>query len=159
MKQYIFKRILISFVVLFGVSILLYGIARSVPGDYVSNITAGNQNITPEMEQRMRELYGLDKGIVEGYIDWLTDALHGDFGTSFTYQKPVVEIIKDKLNVDAKDITPEASFAGDLGADSLDTVELIMDFEKEFDLQIPDEDAEKISTVGDAIKYVEEHIG
>lgn len=71
----------------------------------------------------------------------------------------VVEIIKDKLNVDAKDITPEASFAGDLGADSLDTVELIMDFEKEFDLQIPDEDAEKISTVDDAIKYVEEHIG
>ena len=69
----------------------------------------------------------------------------------------VVEIIKDKLNVDAKDITPEASFASDLGADSLDTVELIMDFEREFDIQIPDEDAEKISTVGDAIKYVEEH--
>ena len=97
MKQYIFKRILISFVVLFGVSILLYGIARSVPGDYVSNITAGNQNITPEMEQRMRELYGLDKGIVEGYVDWLTDALHGDFGTSFTYQKPVVDIIKENM--------------------------------------------------------------
>ena len=94
MKQYIFKRILISFVVLFGVSILLYGIARSVPGDYVTNITSGNQNITPEMEQKMRELYGLDKGIVEGYISWLKDALHGDFGTSFTYQKPVVEVIK-----------------------------------------------------------------
>lgn len=69
----------------------------------------------------------------------------------------VVEIIKDRLNVDVKDITPEASFANDLGADSLDTVELIMEFEKEFDLQIPDEDAEKIATVGDAIKYVEEH--
>lgn len=94
MKQYIFKRILISFVVLFGVSILLYGIARSVPGDYVTNITSGNQNITPEMEQKMRELYGLDKGIVEGYISWLKDALHGDFGTSFTYQKPVVEVIQ-----------------------------------------------------------------
>ena len=70
----------------------------------------------------------------------------------------VVDIINDRLNVDAKDITPEASFANDLGADSLDTVELIMEFEKEFDLQIPDEDAEKISTVGDAIKYVEEHL-
>ncbi|MBQ1213545.1 MAG: acyl carrier protein [Tidjanibacter sp.] len=70
----------------------------------------------------------------------------------------VVDIIKDRLNVDAKDITPEASFANDLGADSLDTVELIMEFEKEFDIQIPDEDAEKISTVGDAIKYVEEHL-
>ena len=69
----------------------------------------------------------------------------------------VVDIIKDRLNVDAKDITPEASFANDLGADSLDTVELIMAFEEEFDLEIPDEAAEKISTVGDAIKYVEEH--
>ncbi|MBO5805845.1 MAG: acyl carrier protein [Tidjanibacter sp.] len=69
----------------------------------------------------------------------------------------VVEIIKDRLNQDVKNITPEASFANDLGADSLDTVELIMAFEEEFGLEIPDEAAEKISTVGDAIKYVEEH--
>ena len=74
-------------------------------------------------------------------------------------QTKVVEIIVDKLGVKEAEVTPEASFTGHLGADSLDTVELIMDFEKEFDLQIPDEDAEKISTVGDAIKYVEEHIG
>ncbi len=69
----------------------------------------------------------------------------------------VVEIIKDRLNQDVKNIVPEASFANDLGADSLDTVELIMAFEEEFGLEIPDEAAEKISTVGDAIKYVEEH--
>ena len=69
----------------------------------------------------------------------------------------VVEIIKDRLNQYVKNITPEASFANDLGADSLDTVELIMAFEEEFGLEIPDEAAEKISTVGDAIKYVEEH--
>jgi acyl carrier protein len=69
----------------------------------------------------------------------------------------VVEIIKDRLNQDAKNITPEARFANDLGADSLDTVELVMAFEEEFGLEIPDEAAEKISTVGDAIKYVEEH--
>jgi acyl carrier protein len=69
----------------------------------------------------------------------------------------VVEIIKDRLNQDVKNITPEASFANDLGADSLDTVELIMAFEEEFGLEIPDEAAEKISTVGDAINYVEEH--
>lgn len=105
MKQYILKRILISFLVLFGVSILLYGIARSVPGDYVSNITAGNQNITPEMEQKMRELYGLDKGIIEGYISWLGDALHGDFGTSFKFQQPVVEVIK-------KNMAPTLALAG-----------------------------------------------
>ena len=69
----------------------------------------------------------------------------------------VVEIIKDRLNQDVKNITPEASFANDLGADSLDTVELIMAFEEEFGLEIPDEAAEKISTVGDAISYVVDH--
>ncbi|MBQ6604177.1 MAG: acyl carrier protein [Tidjanibacter sp.] len=69
----------------------------------------------------------------------------------------VVEIIKDRLSVDANDIEETSSFANDLGADSLDTVELIMEFEKEFGLSIPDEDAEKIATVGDAIKYIEEH--
>ena len=55
------------------------------------------------------------------------------------------------------EVVPEASFTNHLGADSLDTVELIMEFEKAFDIQIPDEDAEKIATVGDAIKYIEEH--
>ena len=64
-------------------------------------------------------------------------------------------IIVEKLGVDEADITREASFTNDLGADSLDTVELIMEFEKEFDLTIPDEDAEKIGTVGNAVDYVE----
>ncbi len=68
----------------------------------------------------------------------------------------VKAIIVEKLGVEEGDITPEASFTNDLGADSLDTVELIMEFEKEFGLTIPDEDAEKIATVGDAISYVEE---
>jgi acyl carrier protein len=66
----------------------------------------------------------------------------------------VKEIIINKLGVEASQITPEASFTNDLGADSLDTVELVMEFEKAFNLQIPDEDAEKISTVGDAVKYL-----
>lgn len=66
----------------------------------------------------------------------------------------VKEIIINKLGVDDGQITPEASFTNDLGADSLDTVELVMEFEKAFSLQIPDEDAEKIGTVGDAIKYI-----
>ncbi len=66
----------------------------------------------------------------------------------------VKEIIVNKLGVDEGQITPEASFTNDLGADSLDTVELVMEFEKAFNLQIPDEDAEKIGTVGDAIKYL-----
>lgn len=66
----------------------------------------------------------------------------------------VKEIIMNKLGVEAAQITPEASFTNDLGADSLDTVELVMEFEKSFNLQIPDEDAEKIATVGDAITYI-----
>jgi len=71
----------------------------------------------------------------------------------------VKEIIVSKLGVDEAQITPEASFTNDLGADSLDTVELVMEFEKAFNLQIPDEDAEKISTVGDAIKYLKSKLG
>lgn len=67
----------------------------------------------------------------------------------------VKSIITDKLGVEESQVTPEASFTNDLGADSLDTVELIMELEKEFDLQIPDEDAEKIVTVGDAIAFIE----
>ncbi len=72
-------------------------------------------------------------------------------------QAKVVEIIVDKLGVKEAEVTPEASFTGHLGADSLDTVELIMEFEKAFDIQIPDEAAEKIATVGDVIAYLEEH--
>ena len=67
----------------------------------------------------------------------------------------VKAIIVDKLGVDSSEVTPTASFTDDLGADSLDTVELIMEFEKEFDIQIPDDQAEKISTVGDAVSFIE----
>ena len=69
----------------------------------------------------------------------------------------VAAIIVDKLGLAAEQVTPEASFTADLGADSLDTVELIMEFEKEFDIEIPDEDAQSIKTVGDAINYIESH--
>ncbi len=67
----------------------------------------------------------------------------------------VSKIIVDKLGVDESEVTPEASFTNDLGADSLDTVELIMEFEKEFDISIPDEQAENIQTVGQAVSYLE----
>ncbi len=70
----------------------------------------------------------------------------------------VKKIIVEKLGVDEAEVTPEASFTNDLGADSLDTVELIMEFEKEFNISIPDEQAEQIQTVGQAISYLEEHI-
>jgi acyl carrier protein len=70
----------------------------------------------------------------------------------------VKAIIVDKLGVDEADVTLEANFTNDLGADSLDTVELIMEFEKEFEISIPDEDAENISTVGSAVKYLQEKV-
>ena len=71
----------------------------------------------------------------------------------------VKAIIVDKLGVDENEVTPEASFTNDLRADSLDTVELIMEFEKKFNMGIPDDQAESISTVGEAIKYIEENAG
>ncbi|MDB4075897.1 MAG: acyl carrier protein [Crocinitomicaceae bacterium] len=69
----------------------------------------------------------------------------------------VVSIIVDKLGVEESEVANESSFTNDLGADSLDTVELIMEFEKEFNIAIPDDQAENIQTVGDAVKYIEEN--
>ena len=71
----------------------------------------------------------------------------------------VKAIIVDKLVIDQSEVADDSNFMSDLGADSLDTVELIMEFEKEFDLQIPDDEAEKITTVGQAIKYIESQVG
>ena len=72
--------------------------------------------------------------------------------------KKVEDIIIDKLNVDASEVKDEANFTLDLGADSLDTVELIMEFEKEFDIKIEDDEAQKIQTVGDAVDHVHEAV-
>ncbi len=68
----------------------------------------------------------------------------------------VKSIIVEQLGVDEEEVTPDASFVDDLGADSLDTVELVMAFEEEFSVEVPDEDAEKLQTVGDVVKYIEE---
>ena len=74
-------------------------------------------------------------------------------------ESKVKEIIVSKLGVDESEVKPEASFTNDLGADSLDTVELIMEFEKAFGISIPDDKAEKIATVGDAVNYIKENAG
>lgn len=78
--------------------------------------------------------------------------------TKADIEAKVKEIIVEKLGVDEGEVTPEASFTNDLGADSLDTVELIMEFEKEFNISIPDEQAEGITTVGEAVSYIEENV-
>ncbi|PYM53785.1 MAG: acyl carrier protein [Candidatus Rokuibacteriota bacterium] len=72
-------------------------------------------------------------------------------------EERVKEIVVEQLGVEENDVAPAAKFIEDLGADSLDTVELVMAFEEEFDIEIPDEDAEKITTVGDAIQYIKEN--
>ncbi len=72
-------------------------------------------------------------------------------------EEKVIEIVSDQMGVDKSEITRETSFVNDLNADSLDTVELVMEFEDEFELSIPDEEAEKIQTVGQAIDYIREH--
>ena len=73
-------------------------------------------------------------------------------------REKVIDIVCEQMGASRDKITDETSFINDLGADSLDTVELVMEFEDEFDLNIPDEDAEKIQTVGDAITYIKEHV-
>jgi acyl carrier protein len=73
-------------------------------------------------------------------------------------EERIKKIIAEQLGVEEEDVVPEASFVDDLGADSLDTVELVMAFEEEFDIEIPDEDAEKILTVGRAVDYIKEKI-
>lgn len=74
-------------------------------------------------------------------------------------QQKLKEIVMDRLNAEEDQIKPEASFVEDLGADSLDIVELIMGIEEEFDIEIPDEDAEKLTTVGEAMEYVKNKLG
>ncbi|MFI5341031.1 MAG: acyl carrier protein [Candidatus Methylomirabilales bacterium] len=76
---------------------------------------------------------------------------------SATLEEKVKKIIIDQLGVDEAEVTPEAKFIDDLGADSLDTVELVMALEEEFGIEIPDEDAEKIATVQDAVAYIRDH--
>ena len=97
MRQYIIRRLFISVFVLIGVSAIVYGLLRTAPGDYVSTITSGRPEVTQEMKERLNALYGLDKGIVEGYVDWLSSALKGDLGTSFIYNVPAQDVIKDKM--------------------------------------------------------------
>lgn len=97
MRQYIIRRVLTSILVLFGVSLLIYTMLRMMPGDFVEQMTSGNPAITAEQKDKLREAYGLNGTIIEGYVSWMKDAIRGDFGDSFTFQKPVVEVIQDKM--------------------------------------------------------------
>ena len=92
-------------------------------------------------------------------IDWYRHESKEEVNERMGFsEERVKQIIVDQLGVAPEQVTPEASFIDDLGADSLDTVELVMALEEEFDIEIPDEDAEKMTTVADAIKYLESHV-
>lgn len=95
MRQYIIRRILISFIVLIGVSIMLYSLTRLMPSDYVELSTSANLDMTEEQKDHLRELYGLDKGIVEGYFNWIWQVIHGNLGTSLYYKRPVADLIRE----------------------------------------------------------------
>jgi acyl carrier protein len=97
-----------------------------------------------------------------GIVGFICISLHQIFNQKTKKMSEIAQkvtsIIIDKLGVEASEVTPEASFTNDLGADSLDTVELIMEFEKEFNISIPDDQAENIATVGQAITYLEANV-
>jgi peptide/nickel transport system permease protein len=93
MRQFIIRRLLISLLVLVGVSMMLYALVRSMPADYVTLSTSTLQKITQDQKDQLRRIYGLDKSIPAGYMDWLFSALKGDLGTSLVFAQPVGEII------------------------------------------------------------------
>lgn len=97
MRQFIIRRLILSVFILFGVSVVIYAIIRAMPGDYVASITNGNPNVTPEALARLRRLYGLDAGVMEGYLKWLGEAVRGNFGDSFIYKQPVTKVIGDRM--------------------------------------------------------------
>lgn len=97
MKQYIIRRLLISLIILAGVSIVLYALVRLLPADYIDSIMRGNPMITPERIQQMKNLYGLNDSVFEGYFKWISKAITGDFGNSFISGKPVIDDIASKM--------------------------------------------------------------
>lgn len=99
MFKYITKRLLLSILIIFGVSLLMYALLRLMPGDYVEQKFTLNPNseISPERITAMKELYGLNDSVIVGYFKWLGKALKGDFGMSFQFDAPVMEVIGDNM--------------------------------------------------------------
>ncbi len=97
MRQYIIRRLLISVVIIFGVSVILYAIIRAMPGNYIDSVMRGNPLITPARIAEMKDLYGLNDGVFEGYFKWLANAVKGDFGNSFISGQPVIHDISSRM--------------------------------------------------------------
>lgn len=97
MRQFLIRRLLLSLLVLFGVSIMIYGLVRAMPSDYATNIAAGNRQITAEMVENWRRIYGLNDSPIEGYIKWIGQVFQGNLGESFIFKEPVTYIIGKKM--------------------------------------------------------------
>ena len=99
MKEYLIRRVLISLLILIGVSFVIFLLIRSMPGDYVNMVTANMRSVTPAMKENFRRMLGLDKGLLEGYVDWLIRVFQGDFGTSWIYNRPVTEVFASRIGI------------------------------------------------------------
>jgi peptide/nickel transport system permease protein len=101
MRQYIFRRLIISIITLLGVTMIIYGMIRSMPVDFVALQTAANLNVTEAQREAMREAYGLTDSIPLGYVRWLGSVLQGDLGTSFMFGRPVSEVLIQYMPITA----------------------------------------------------------
>jgi peptide/nickel transport system permease protein len=98
-RSYIMRRLAVSIVVLIGISIIIYALVRSMPSDYVSMATSSSTKISEEQRNQLRAIYGLDKSIPAGYIDWLLQVARGNLGTSLVYARPVAEVIGKNMGI------------------------------------------------------------
>src|SRR5262249_37617116 len=124
-------------------------------GDRLPRLPTRGHGHRPDLDGRRRHGHGV-KAVTEAAESITTG---GESNMASFDESKVKEIIAKELEVDVKQLTPEAKFIEDLGADSLDIVELVMALEEEFGLDIPDEDADKLKTVGDAMNYLQQHAG
>lgn len=97
MKQFLIRRLLLAILILFGAAFVIYSIIRLMPADYIDVATASIKELTPEMKDNLRKLYGLDTGIIEGFFKWFSKAITGDLGESFIYKKAVATVIGDNI--------------------------------------------------------------
>ncbi len=93
MTQYVIRRLLLSVVILFGVSIMIYCIIRALPNDFIDKTMGASPNMTAARLEELKDLYGLNKGVVEGYVNWFSGIIKGDLGESFLYKRPVADVI------------------------------------------------------------------
>ena len=172
MLTFTIRRLLLAIPTLLLISLVIFLLLELAPGDPMAQVPL---TVPPEVKEKMRQALGLGEPVHIRYLKWIwqffiiepMNLIDAMFGTtlaegqlrviSWQTRSPVMDIVAQQLGVDKGEISRESSFANDLNADSLDTVELVMELEDVFSTSIPDEDAEKIQTVGQAIEFIVSH--